>query len=67
MVTLEFDRPANPDEGRFSLPYPVAVAWRHGHVGPQSSAPGAVEDPSVAGLMDRVKITVDAALSPPPT
>jgi 2-methylcitrate dehydratase PrpD len=67
MVALEFDRPASPDEGRFSLPYPVAVAWRYGHVGPQSFAPGALEDPSVAALMDRVKITVDAALSPPPT
>lgn len=67
MVALEFGQPSNPDEARFSLPYPVAVAWRHGHVVPQSFAPEALRDPSVAGLMGKVKITVDAALSPPPT
>lgn len=67
MVALVFDRPANPDEARFSLPYPVAVAWRHGIVAPHSFAPDALADPGVLGLMDKVKITVDAALSPPPT
>jgi hypothetical protein len=65
MVALEFDRPSSSDEARFSLPYAVAVAWRHGLVAPQSFAPGALADPAVADLMDKVKITVDEALSPP--
>jgi 2-methylcitrate dehydratase PrpD len=70
MMALEFDRPSGPgapDEARFSMPYAVAVAWLTGTVVPADFTPDAIARPDVGAVMDRVEVTLDDALTPPPT
>jgi 2-methylcitrate dehydratase PrpD len=67
MNALEFGRPRNPDEARFSMTYCVARAWESGTVAPEHFTTAALADPAVMARMDAVVIERDDALTPPPT
>lgn len=67
MNALAFARPQTPDEARFSMQYCVATAWLTGGVGPEDFTLEAVLRPHIAAFADRIDITLDDALTPPPT
>lgn len=55
--------PETPFEGRFSLSYVVAHALVHGAVPPQAFTPERLHSPAIRGLMARVHLHADPALS----
>jgi 2-methylcitrate dehydratase PrpD len=59
---LEFDRPQNADQARFSAPYCVAAALQHGALGITSFDEAALSDARVANRMNSVVIAVDESL-----
>lgn len=54
--------PATTQEALFSLPYTVASAAMHGHVGLAQMTPAAIAEPSVRALAEKVSVEVDAEL-----
>ena len=56
---LIYDRPANALEGKFSLPFCAAAACVYGRVGIDTFDAGALQDPQVRTLMERVSMRVD--------
>ncbi|HSC01073.1 MAG TPA: MmgE/PrpD family protein, partial [Burkholderiaceae bacterium] len=54
--------PRTAAEARFSLPYVVATALRHGRVRLAAFAPGCLADPATRELMARIALRVDPEL-----
>ena len=55
--------PATTDEAQYSLPYGVAAALAFERVGAEEVNTGALRDPRVARLLDRIALTEDAEFS----
>lgn len=64
---LIYDVPRDPLEAKFSLRYCLAAAAHFGELGLQAFTIEAVESPSIAALMDRISVHVDASLPAIPT
>jgi 2-methylcitrate dehydratase PrpD len=62
-ATLRFDRPANPVEALFSLPFTLALAALRGGNGPGAVTEAALGDPGVHGLMEKVSYREEAGLA----
>ena len=63
-TVLLYDRPSSGLEAKFSMPYCVAAAVTHGHVGLDTFDDGAVRDGALAALMSRITMHVDPSLDP---
>lgn len=59
-VRLNVRRPADTDAAQYSLPFPVAAALVHGKLGGAQLIGGALTDPRVLRLADRVELIEDA-------
>ncbi len=55
--------PANTEEAQYSLPFPVAAALVHGHLGPHELAGEALSNPLVLSLADQVEVIEDPELT----
>ena len=55
--------PQNTDQAQYSLPFPVAAALVHGHLGPAELDGPGLADPSVLQLANRVEVLEDPALT----
>lgn len=66
MVALTFDHPDTADQARFSMHHCVAAAWVHGRLEPEHFTPEALTDPQVVAARQRVTVTTDDSLTPPP-
>ena len=62
-ATLRFDRPANPVEALFSLPFTLALAALRGGIGPTDITEAELGDPGVHGLMEKVSYREEAGLT----
>ncbi len=56
-------RPTTTEEAQYSLPFPVAAALVHGHLGLAQLSGGGLDDPHVLRLADRVELLDDPELS----
>ena len=63
---LSFNRPAAPDEARFSMPFAVATAWQLGRVKPADFTAERIGNDALRALLDRVELVPEPALNPPP-
>ncbi|MEW6399607.1 MAG: MmgE/PrpD family protein [Bacillota bacterium] len=54
-------RPASVYSAKFSLPFCVALAICRGRAGPGEFSTGALEDPDIKGVMERVQVVVNPA------
>jgi 2-methylcitrate dehydratase PrpD len=61
---LEFDRPTNADEARFSAPYCVATALARGSLTSEHFQERALDESMIVSLMERSTVVVDDALAP---
>lgn len=59
---LLYDRPATGLEAKFSMPFCAAAAIVYGRVGVDTFDAGALGDPRIASVMDRVTMRVDDAI-----
>ncbi|MGQ0602828.1 MAG: MmgE/PrpD family protein [Anaerolineales bacterium] len=62
-VQLDTTHPANTEEAQYSVPFPVAAALVHGELGPAQLSGEGLRDPRVLGVMKRVELIEDQALS----
>jgi 2-methylcitrate dehydratase PrpD len=60
---LTIARPATTEAAQYSLPFPVAAALVHGHLGPEALTGAALADEAVLTLAERVVLHEDPALS----
>jgi 2-methylcitrate dehydratase PrpD len=63
---LSFNRPASPDEARFSMPFAVATAWQLGRVKPADFTPERIGSDALRALLDRVELVPVPGMEPPP-
>ncbi|MBI3362085.1 MAG: MmgE/PrpD family protein [Chloroflexi bacterium] len=60
---LNHPRPATTEEAQYSLPFPLAAALIHGNLGPREIVGGALTDPRVIALAERVELIEDAEMN----
>jgi 2-methylcitrate dehydratase PrpD len=63
-TVLIHDRPASGLEAKFSMPFCVAAAVVHGHVGVDTFDAPSLTDPRIAAVQSRVLMEVDPTLDP---
>jgi 2-methylcitrate dehydratase PrpD len=59
---LMFDIPKSPLEGKFSIRYPLAVAWQTRQVTLDDFTQARIDDPILKPLMSRIRVTIDEKL-----
>jgi 2-methylcitrate dehydratase PrpD len=62
-VRLSVRRPLTTEEAQYSLPFPVAAALVHNHLGPAELSGAGLKDVQVLELADRVELIEDPTLS----
>jgi 2-methylcitrate dehydratase PrpD len=54
--------PINSVAAQYSIPFSVALALRHGRIGPEELEPASLKDPNLAELAHKVHLSVDPEL-----
>lgn len=61
MLAMIHDRPADPLQGKFSLPFCVAAGLARGDVRIDTFSDSGIADPAIVSLIDRITVEVDDA------